>query len=287
MAKKVDFRKRGYRCAKAWRPRTFGLIHIEGDLHFSPDGNFVYNTKIEEDKLYMGKPCIYTDTRFDTEEGMNYYHSTYLYHSRRNFDNLRRSSEFRKPNRTPRDWGKLPISLKSCVRKVRKIKGIPKGTLIEFGNHFYYPGSKNIPSYNYIHNGKDADYMPDYQINAECYTARFTTDEWANELCDKLRAAGFLVSVWNSNPGFIYGESEGEIATAFGFNKKIGFSTGNNDFRGYGNGCENVLYDYRGYFNKWSQALAISKITPIDDIVRKLVEETLMDAYPFDFDSED
>jgi hypothetical protein len=287
MAKKIKFLKRGYRCAKAWRPRYFGLIHIDGDLHFCPDGNFVYNTEKEEDKLYMGQPCIYTDIRFDTEKAMNYFHSTYLYHSRRNFDKLRRHSEWVKPNRTPRDWGKLPLTLKSCIRKVRKIKGIPKGTVIEFGNHWYYPGTGNIPSYVYIHDGKDSDFIPDYQINAECYTARFTSDEWANELTDKLRAAGFLVAVWKSNPGFIFGESEGEIATVYGFNKKIGFSTGNNDFRGYGAGCENVLYDYRNYFDKWSKALTIKKTKPIDEIVRQLKEETVKDAYPFDFEAQE
>jgi hypothetical protein len=285
MAKKIKFLKRGYRCAKEWRPRYFGLIHIDGDLHFCPDGNFVYNTEKEEDKLYMGQPCIYTDIRFDTDKGMNYYHSTYVYYTRHKFDDLRRQSKLGKPNRTPRDWGKLPLSLKSCIRKVRKIKGIPKGTVIEFGNHWYYPGTGNIPSYVYIHDGKDSDFIPDYQINAECYTARFTSDEWANELTDKLRAAGFLVAVWKSNPGFIFGESEGEIATVYGFNKKIGFSTGNNDFRGYGAGCENVLYDYRNYFDKWSKALTIKKTKPIDEIVRQLKEETVNDAYPFDFET--
>ena len=282
MAKKIDFRKRGYRCAKAWRPRHFGLIHIDGDLHFCSDGNFVYNAETEKDKLYMAQPCIYTDTRFDTEKGMNYYHSTYVYFSRRNFDKLRRQSEWGKPNRTPRDWGELPITLKSCIRKVRGIKGIPKGTAIEFANHWYYPKSDNIPAYVYIHNGKDADFIPDYQVNDDCYKARFTSDEWANELTDKLREAGFLVQVWNENPGFIYGEGEGEIAVAYGFNKKIGFSTGKNDFRGYSNGCESVLYDYRNYFDKWSKALGIKKTTPIDEIVRQLKDETIKDAYPFD-----
>jgi hypothetical protein len=285
MAKKIDFLKRGYRCAKEWRPTHFGVIHIDGDLHFCSDGKFVFNSKKEEDKLYMGQPCIYTDIRFDAEKDMNYYKSTYLYHSRRSFDGLiRKNRKWCKVNRTPRDWGKLPISLKSCIRKVRKIKGITKGTVIEFGNHWYYPKSGNIPSYVYIHNGKNANYTPDYEINADCYKARFTDDVWANELCDKLRAAGFIVQVFNENPGFIFGESEGEIAMAYGFNKKIGFSTGDNDFRGYNNGCKNVLYDYRNYFDKWSKALEISKTTPIDDIVSQLKEETVKDAYPFDFE---
>jgi hypothetical protein len=283
--KQLTFIKRGYRCAKGWEPKDFGLIHIDGDLHLcsGPDGDFVFNTEHETKKLYMGKPCVYTDTRFDTEKNLNSYHSTYVYYSRRKFDSLRRSSEWCKPNRTPRQWGKLPISLKACIRKIRKVKGIPKGTVIEFANHWYYPGSKNVPAYVYIHNGKDSEYEPNYQINEATFNNNFTEDVWAIELTDKLRAAGFLVQVYNENPGLIYGVSEGEMAVAYGFNKKIGFSTGNNDFRGYHIGCDHVLYDYYNCFDKWSKALIIKKTTPIDEIVRQLTEETGDRIYP-DFD---
>jgi len=92
-------------------------------------------------------------------------------------------------------------------------------------------------------------------------------------LVDALRENGFLVSVYNSNPGFLIGEEEGEIAIAYGHNKKIGFSSHNNSFRGYSNGDDNILFDYFGEFNKWSQCLEIEKKNKIDKIV-KLLKET-------------
>ena len=57
---------------------------------------------------------------------------------------------------------------------------------------------------------------------------------------------------------------------AYGYGKKIGFSSFNNDFMGYSNGCENILWDRFGEFDKWSRCYEIPKTTPIEEIIEIL-----------------
>ena len=52
----------------------------------------------------------------------------------------------------------------------------------------------------------------------------------------------------------------------------IGFSSGENTFQGYSNGCENILYDFFGVFNKWSQCCDIHKSTPVKTIIKQLMK---------------
>lgn len=72
------------------------------------------------------------------------------------------------------------------------------------------------------------------------------------------------------NGEFIDPTIDGEIAIAHGYGKQIGFSSFNNDFQGYSNGCDNILWDSFGQFNKWSSCIEISKNTPINDIIKEL-----------------
>ncbi len=181
-----DYRRRGYNAPKGWRPRGFGVIHIDGDLHHEPKHNFVFNAEVEEDKLYMGLPCIHTDKNFDEEAGSNFFKSTYLFQSSRRYPKKHKNN-WLSVNRNPKKWGKTPISLAACIRKIQNVKGIPKGTIIDINNHYYFRNSNSSPSYTYIHNGNNAGYIPDYQVNHEAYTCMFTDDEWGNELITKLR----------------------------------------------------------------------------------------------------
>jgi hypothetical protein len=113
-------------------------------------------------------------------------------------------------------------------------------------------------------------------------------DQWAQELTEELRANGFLVGVSQGNTNFLSNmistaaaytgksiepsEEEGQTAIAYGHGMKIGFSTGRNNFMGYSNGCDNVLYDYFQEFDKWSRCLEISKDLSPKEIVLELLK---------------
>lgn len=110
----------------------------------------------------------------------------------------------------------------------------------------------------------------EYEINMPSYSQNFSTCEFSRELVNKLRENGFIVRVIK-NTSFL-----GDMintAIAYGYDKKIGFSSYNNDFMGYSNGCDNILFDFYGQFNKWSRCAEISKTTPIDEIINILKEE--------------
>lgn len=219
----------------------FISINLEGDWHFCESHNFVYNSVTEEEKLYNGQPCFYTDQRYRA----NFYKETSLYIKR---------------------W--KPISLKSCIRRTLKCRNIPAGTVVYFGKNYYFPENKNIdPGFQFKVKNENK-FEPDYQITEPSFFNSFQNS--SNELIERLRNEGFLVQVWNSNPGFIYGDNDGEIAIAYGFGKIIGFSTENNSFRGYQNGCENILWDWFGEFDKWSRCNEIPKNTPIVEIIKQI-----------------
>lgn len=239
--------KIGHQAPIGSRVNSFNSIEIEGDLAYCKSHNFVYNSEEEEKKLYWAQPCYYTDIRFE-DGNNNFYKNTKIH------------------------WTRYKeISLKACIRKIRKVKGIPVGTLVDFNKSWYYT-KKNVDN-SYVFKVKE--YKPadvEFEINAPSYSNNFTTCERSRELTNKLREAGFIVNVWNTNPDFIYGEDEGEIAVAYGYGKKIGYSSEANSFRGYGNGSKNVLFDFFGEFDKWSRCHEISKETPIDQIVREIKE---------------
>lgn len=258
--------KLGHQAPKHWRVNKFNSIEIEGDLHYCFSHNFVYNCEEEERKLYNAEPCYYTDGRFvDTIH--NYFHNTYLYWTR--YHN---------------------ISLKSCIRRTLQTKNIPVGTIVEFKKSWYYPKRNIDNSYKF----KIKKFNPldiDYEINLPEYKRNFNNCEFSQKLTDALRANGFIVGVSKGNPNFISSmisaaatytgkvieeqEENGQIAVAYGHGKKIGFSSGKNNFMGYNNGCENILYDFYGEFNKWSQCIEIHKSTPIDKIINELINEKI------------
>jgi hypothetical protein len=62
-------------------------------------------------------------------------------------------------------------------------------------------------------------------------------------------------------------EEVGECAIAYGHGKRIGISSLNNTLFGYTNGENNILWDTREDFDKWSRCNEIPKTTSIDEIV--------------------
>jgi hypothetical protein len=255
--------KLGHQAPKGWRINKFNSIEINGDLHYCVSHNFVYDCEEEERKLYNAEPCYYTDNRFI--DGLhNYFKNTHLYWTR---------------------W--YDISLKACIRRTLQVKNIPVGTIVDFNKSWYYP-KKNIDnSYKFkIKKSNPLDIK--YEINMPKYKRNFENREFSQKLTEALRANGFIVGISKGNPNFISSmistaaaytgqiieeqEENGQIAVAYGHGRIIGFSTGENNFRGYSNGCENILYDFYGEFNKWSQCIEIHKSTPIDEIIEELID---------------
>ena len=268
-----DYKKLGHQAPKKWRINDhFNYVYIAGDLHYCYSHDFVYNEIEEERKLYNAEPCFYTDARYQAG-AHNYFKDCYLYHSRHR-------------------WGKkYSLSLKACMRIVEQCRNIPVGTIVEFQRDWYYTSKKSGRpiNMNYYYKVREENrFDPQYEINAKRFSRDFDTDEWAQELTAELRANGFIVGVSKGNPDFISGmlataaaysgqqmdvkDNEGQIATAYGHGMIVGFSTANNDFRGYSNGCDSVLFDYFQEFDKWSRCLEISKKLSPKEIVEELLK---------------
>lgn len=245
---------------KGYRINRFSYITIKGDYAYCSSHNFVYNTELEKEKLYNNQACYYTDGRFVNN---NNYSGEAVIFSKRFKD----------------------ISLKSCIRRVLKVKGIPVTTIVKFSKSWYFPSKRVDLSYLF----KIRQFKPfnvEYQINKPEYSDNFTNCDFSKQLTSKLRNEGFIVGIYKDNNNFISSmistasvltgkyvepsKEDGEIAIAYGFGKKIGYSSQNNSFMGYSNGCDNVLWDSFGYFNKWSQCREITKTTDINTIVKWL-----------------
>ena len=264
--------KLGHQAPKHWKlNRYFHYVEISGDLHYCLSHNFVYNEVEEERKLYNAEACHYTDGRY-YDGRHNYFKNCYLYFSRHN-------------------WGKkYALSLKACMRIVEQTRNIPVGTIVDFKRDWYITRKSGyvVPmSYRYKVR-KENTFDPKYEINEKRFSRDFDDDKWAQKLTDERRATGVIVAVSKGNPNFISSmiataaaytgksmdvdDDEGQIATAWGHGMKIGFSTGDNTYRGYSNGRGNVLFDYFQEFNKWSQCYEISKDLTPKEIVAELLK---------------
>jgi len=264
--------KLGHQAPKNWKfNRYFNYIKIDGDLHYCYSHNFVYDCVEEERKLYNAEPCYYTDWRYGDGKH-NFYKDCYLYHTRSR-------------------WGRrYELSLKACMRVVNQCRNIPMGMIVDFQHDWYYTNKKGRPipmSYRFkVRNENRFD--PKYEINSPSYSRNFDDCEYSQKLTDALRANGFIVSVSKGNTDFIMGmiatatqyttgkrgedrEAGGQIATAYGHGMKIGFSSGNNSYRGYSCGMKNILFDYFQEFNKWSQCYELSKDMTSEEIVKQLL----------------
>jgi hypothetical protein len=242
--------KTGFQCPKKYQLTHFNIIRMSrwdnghnSNLKYNQQYNFAYDANKEQEKLYNGKACYYTDKRFkDCHD-----------------------------NDTIVDDVKKNLNLKSCILKAYSVKGIPKGTIVRFSSAYLMKGYKKYDlCYRYrIEKEKPTDIQ--YEISDDSYFDNFCEDEKSKELVNALRQNGFLVSI-RSNINALTGceKSEsilgdnGKIAIAYGFGKMIGFSSYQNSLRGYFNGCENILWDMCGHFNKWSQSRQISKSMSVD-----------------------
>jgi len=256
--------KLGHQAPRNWRINKFNSIELEGDVAYCTSHDFVYNPEIEEQKLYNAQPCYYTDKRF-IDGKFNFFKETKIH------------------------WTRFKdVSLKTCIRKTLNCKNIPVGTIVKFAKSWYYKG-KNIDNSFLFKIKKENKLDIKYEISEPSFFNNFETHSFSKKLTNKLRENGFIVQVFNINPNYISslistaGEylnknieitnEEGEYAIAYGYNKKIGFSSHKNSFRGYSNGCNNILWDKFGEFNKWSQCNEINKDLEINEIIKILKEK--------------
>lgn len=254
--------KLGHQAPKGYVYNIFNSVEIRGPFAYCSSHNFVFNSEKENRKLYNALPCFYTDNRYH-EGSYNFYKHSMIHWTR--FKN---------------------ISLKSCIRKTLNCRNIPIGTIVKFKKSWYVPNKRKINlGYNFKIR-KENKFDPQYEINSIGYSQNFNTCEFSKKLTDALRENGFIVYVNSINKNFLSGMMEtaasfvgksiepdyeiGETAIAYGYDKMIGFSSGNNSLFGYSNGCDNILFDYYGQFDKWSRCNTIPKTTSIYEIVEQL-----------------
>lgn len=250
--------KLGYQCYKKQQVPLFNYIEIEGEYGYCYSHNFIYNKEEEEEKLYNGQPCIYTDNRY-----------------------LRNTEWGGKAEIVSSRWN--DFSLDFAKRISKRLKNVPNNTIIKFKKSWYQKGIDG----NYYYKSKNSKkFDPQYQINRNSYFDSFTECPFSKELTNRLRKEGFIVSVKKENPHkimsliqsasdftgekFNYSPPVQEIAVAHGYGKQIGWSSSNNDLFGYSNGINNILWDRFGEFNKWSQCYEIPKTSSIKEIIKIL-----------------
>lgn len=259
----------GHQAPKGRRVNTFNSIEISGDLAYCKSHNFVYNIEEEKQKLYNGQACYYTDIRF-IDGDYNFYENCKLHWTR---------------------W--KDISLEACIRKTLNCYNIPVGTIVSFNKSWYYTDVKIDNSYNFIVK-KENKKQFNFEINKPAYFNQFINCEFSKELTTALRENGFIVRVeqnesfltnminsatlYTGRGNLVDASIEGDIAFAYGHGKKIGFSSFNNDFMGYTNGCNNILWDWHDEFNKWSQACQIDKKMSITEIIEILKQPVVIEV---------
>lgn len=235
---KLGFKTKEKYSYKKW----FNKIELPRGFRFLKEFNLVINLRKEQKKLYNAIPCVYTDKRF--EESLDNSYGDF-YWDRQMFHNL-----------------------SSCIRQINKAYDIPKGTIVEFDNDFTHANT-NDTYYKY----KTKRYKPSpyiYNIDLDGYNKLFTNDEHSNQLIVRLRQEGFIVEVFDRQVWTEYNVVYEEYAIVYGYNKKIGFSCFNNNFNGYSNGYDNILFDEYDWFDKWSRCIEIPKSTPLEEIINIL-----------------
>lgn len=252
--------KRGHQAPVGWRINEFNSIEFEPDFAYCDKYNFAFDKHKEMMKLYLGLPCFHTDVRYNTYDP---FRGSVLYYKRYDY-----------------------LSLKACIRRTMRCKGLPKGTIVKFNKGFHHRNSKVDNSYKFVVK-KENPIDIKYELNDPELYNNFSTCKFSRELTNALRQNGFLVFV-EPNKSFLISMLnvgaeangselipniiEGEVATAFGHGKKIGFSSYNNDLYGYTLGEDNILWDRFGEFDKWSRCETIPKTTSVQEIINILIK---------------
>ena len=257
--------KLGYEAPKGLRVNSnFMYIEVK-DMHYCYSHDFWFNKEEQDRLLHTGKPCFYTDGYVEGNHN-SYGEGCMIWNRRGGF------------------------TLKKAFRLLKRTRNLPVGTIVEIGHNCVGKHKKSKKAYGLGYKfkvKKENKFDPQYEVMRPSFFENFNTDQKSKDLTNLLRANGFLVSVNNKNPNFISGmiatasaaigksadvsDEGGEIAVAYGHGLRVGFSSNKSSYRGYSNGCENVLFDKWDEFNKWSQCYQISKEKTNEEILEILL----------------
>lgn len=216
--------------------------------------------KKQTDRLYQGLACLKTDSNF-TENFYNinnYYKNTMILVTRR-----------------LKGYG----TLGKCLKKINKIEHLfPEGTELSIINRYYgtYINEKNEERHyhlrlKYLTKRKFQGFETDFKIDKPELFDNFDQDPLMAKFVIFLRDNGFLVFIYE-NTDYDYTQSEmgkqiiiGKLAIAYGKDFKVGFTEFNQKLWGYSDACENILFDKKDYFDKWSRSEQFKKPTSEKD----------------------
>lgn len=237
----------GYNAPKPLRQKLFNSITIERQnkktYKYCINTNSWFCEEDQQQLLYLGLPCIYTDNRFSLNNG-NVYATGFFYF---NYN--------------------YPICLKTGMRWLRKSYNLPVGTIVDFRTSWYYKFKKIKTNFTYIVK-KENPKQFDFKVNHPSFFNEINLDDKIGDLVNLMRLNGFIVRVYEVNND---GKTHQECL-AYGHNKIVGFSTGDNLYYGYTYGIENILWDRFNEFDKWSKCNQIKKTLSNEEILQILIK---------------
>lgn len=239
----------GYLAPKGRRENSNFLTVQVKDMHYCSSHKFWFDQEEQNKLLHFGKPCFYTDKRYNCATAHNSYRQGAI------------------------GWwrgrSKKGITLNSAIRRINKTFNLPKGTTVEIQHNCYGVSKKNKRkgfSLGYDFKvKKERMFDPNYQISRPSLFDNFDTDLKAKELTDLLRANGFLVKVYKEEDGIT------EYAIVYGHGLRAAYTARDQDLFGYTYGIKSVLFDKWDDFDKWSRCSEIDKSLPNQEIVDKLL----------------
>lgn len=218
------------------------------DISVTKNG-YIYNRHEQEKLLHYGKPCIYTDSRFNID-------SFGIIHAK---------------------------TLKAAIRKCRKLVNLTDKPVEFYLLNKYGPARRNGTSFDVTLKSKPSKKVIEFINDDKAPDLSLLTDTKVKEITQALLDNGFFVNIYKNTCFLVGTEIGGCQITAYGHGRRVGISEFDNTFRGYGNGKSEILWDYYDQFDKWSRCNEISKNTDIKDIINELTEPYNGDENIYDF----
>jgi len=210
----------------------------KGNIHigYCKSHNFMYNILKQDALLCDGKPCIYTDNRYNDliENG------TLLDFSREN-----------------------KLTENQVALFLDNIANVPENmgfNLYQFDAGWHCT--------DLVISESNVKFEPNYEINIPSFKANFKEGDFCKKFTKALRQNGFIVRVdeYEDWKGVKY-----ENAIAYGYGKIIGFSNGS-EVCGYSRPKGTIFYCDAHWFDAWSRHADTNKSLGIDKLIEKFKE---------------
>jgi hypothetical protein len=198
----------------------------------------------QEELLYNGKPCIYTDNNYSTE------YNEYNYNI----------------NITKKRSG---VSLKTVMRKINKYKNLTNETiLLKIRNANYFPRLKM--DLGVIFKMKPTNDIVTFNKSKIFTDTSIIKDGKIKEIIDILIKLDFNIFKEEFDENYD-GTVIKDIFVVYGANRKIGITQFDDTIYGYTDAMENILYDDYDEFDKWSRCKKIPKSNSVNDIINEII----------------